>query len=318
MNQVAQFAPVEFVSKLMDLRIPGYIGYPGGQISLSKYLSANSSFGGNSQANILSSAMRKILKGKPEVSILQRDGFSRVFTGQGSRNDFIDAMSIINKYQREFKSEPALAKYFKVADFLQAMVDDGCFGLDCIGFVGTYLVDAGLLANYESRRPLDYTALFPPVKTLADIKDYGVVMLTNGLHIQIINTVTERGKNFIKVILCQSSKGGPQTNSEVTIKSGGGDYLPVEEFRRVLSTKQYAQEHAADNQKRVQQGLKARDYEAFLRAKLTKKNTQFGYCGGAIFSLVADGEPQNPVGGSVYVGMAKNGLSLRTPQTIWR
>ena len=35
-----------------------------------------------------------------------------------------------------------------------------------IGFVGTYLVDAGLEANYVGRRPLDYTAAFPPVQSL--------------------------------------------------------------------------------------------------------------------------------------------------------
>lgn len=316
MKQIAQFSPVEFVSKLMDLHVPDYTGFKEGQVSMSKYLSANSSFGGNSKASTLSLAMQNVLKGKPEANVLQRDGFSRVFTGQGSRDNFIAALSVINKYQNEFKSVQELAKYFTKVDFLQEMVNDGCFGLDCIGFVGTYLADAGLVDSYEPRRPLDYTALFKPVKSLDEIGDFGVVMLTNGMHIQIINTVKERGNGFIKVGLCQSSSGdadGPQYNSMVTIKSGGGSYLPIEEFRRALSSNQYAAEHATDNANRKQSGQKELDYESFLRAKLTQQNVQTGYCNGAIFQLLSDGYPnRNPVGGSVYVGMATNGLAVRT------
>ena len=138
-------------------------------------------------------------------------------------------------------------------------------------------------------------------------------MLTNGMHIQIIDEVTERGKGFIKIDLCQSSTGGPQCNVGVTLRSGGGSYLPVEEFRKALATNQYADEHARDNAARQQSGQAARGYESFLRAKLTKANTAIGYCGGAIFQLEARGEPKNPVGGSVYVGVARGGLSLRTP-----
>lgn len=314
MNTVTQFSPYEFCLKLYELKIPGYEGYPGGVVAITSYLSANPSFaGGNPKAATLNTALQRIVKNKPEMALTRSSGFSRVFTGQGSRNHFIDAMSIINKYQGEFKSDRALAKYFSKADFLQAMVDDNCFGLDCIGFVGTYLVDAGLETSYVGRRPLDYTALFAPVQSLDQIRDLSVVMLTNGLHIQMIDEVTERGNGFIKADLCQSSTGGPQCNVSVTIRSGGGNYLPVEEFRRALASKQYADEHAKDNAARKSEGKSARDYETYLRAKLTKSNTSIGFCGGAIFQLVADGEPLNPVGGSVYIGVAKGGLSVRTP-----
>lgn len=313
MNQVAQFSPYDFYSKLTDLQIPGYQGYPDGKVAITSYLSANASFGGNSKASTLSMALQRIVKNKPEFALTQGPGFYRVFTGQGSRDNFITAMSIVNKYQGEFKAVKEIAKYFSSADFLQAMVDDACFGLDCIGFVGTYLVDASLEASYVGRRPLDYTALFAPVQSLDQIQDLAIVMLTNGLHIQMIDEVTERGNGFVKVDLCQSSSGGPQSNVGVTIRSGGGDYLPVEEFRQALASKQYADEHAKDNAARQREGKRERDYETYLRAKLTKPNTTLGFGGGAIFQLVANGEPKNPVGGSVYVGVARNGLSVRTP-----
>lgn len=87
----------------------------------------------------------------------------------------------------------------------------------------------------------------------------------------------------------------------------------MEEFRQALGSKEYASENAEENEKRQKQGLKAMDYESFLRQKLTKPNTQFGFCGGAIFQLTADGQPRNPVGGSVYVGVASQGLTVGTP-----
>jgi hypothetical protein len=311
MRTIAQSPPWLYVLKLSDLRVPGYTGYPDGSVSISQYLSANTMFGGNSNAATLSAAVYRIAKAHNELSVTSADGFSRVFTGQGSPENFIAAMQFINRYASEFKAVAALAKYFKNADFLQAMVDDACFGLDCIGFIGTYLVDAALETSYVPRRPLDYTAVFKPVRNLADITDYSMVMLTNGLHIQMIDTVNERGNGYIDVDLCQSSKGGPQNNFGVRIRSGGGDYLPVEEFRQALATKQYAQDHAADNEKRKGAGQSERDYETYLRARLMQKNTAFVFCGGAIFTITATGVPANPVSGSVYIGTA--GVTVGVP-----
>lgn len=309
MRTIAQFPPYEYVNKLANIQVPGYAGYPGGIVSVSQYLSANAMFGGNSNAGTLAASVTRTAKSHNELSTINTPGFSRVFTGQGSIDNFITAMQLINRYKGEFKAVPALAKYFKEEDFLQAMIDDKCFGLDCIGFVGTYLVEAALEPGYVGRRPLDYAAVFTPVKTLDQITDYSVVMLTNGLHVQMIDTVNERGNGWVEVDLCQSSKGGPQTNMGVRIRSGGGDYLPVEEFRAALASKQYASDHAADNTKRKSEGKPARDYETYLRARLTRRNTAFGYGGGAIFTITATGEPANPVGGSVYIGTA--GITIK-------
>jgi len=313
MKSIAQFAPWEYVNRLHDLRVPGYTGFPDGSVMISSYLSANAMFGGNSKAAVLRAQLVRIVSGKPEHAFTQTAGFDRVFTGQGLPKDIIAVMSIVNTYQDQFKAVPQFAPYFQQKDFLQAMADDACFGLDCIGFVGTYLVESALEDSYVGRRPLDYAAVFQPVRSLDEITDYSAVMLTNGLHIQLIDTVNERKGNSIVVDLCQSTKGGPQTNFGVTIRSGGGDFLPVDTFRAALASRQYAQEHAADNAARAGRGEKTRDYETFLRAKFTQKNVSFGYGGGAIFQLSANGEPQNIVGGSVYVGVARGGLSIRTP-----
>ena len=117
---------------------------------------------------------------------------------------------------------------------------------------------------------------------------------------------------FIKVDLCQSSSGGPQCNLGVTIRSGGGGYLPVEEFRRALNDKARFDAVNAERQQRGEKPLNRAGYEMYLRSIMTKPNTAFGYCGGAIFTITATGEPRNPVAGSVYIGSA--GITIRVPE----
>jgi hypothetical protein len=310
-NTNARISPAEYVDKLHNLRVPGYTGEPSGRVSISTYLSANSAFGGAANANVLAINLKKIAAAHNENAINQ-PGFWLIFSGQGSRDNFVAAMGIINQYQDEFKKVKELAKYFKTNNFLQAMIDDKCFGLDCIGFVGGWVVEACLEGSYVGRRPLDYAGLFKPVKSLDEVGDNAVVMLTNGMHIQLIDEVKSRdGKKSIVVDLCQSTSGGPQRNVSLTIHSGGGSYLPVEEFRKTLNTKQYDADWQADNQDRQDKKLPPRDYESYLRARLTQSNTQFGYGGGAIFTIAADGNPRNPVAGSVYIGSA--GVTVGPP-----
>lgn len=311
MNTSARLSPAEYVDKLLDLRVPGYTGEPSGKVSISTYLSANLSFGGAANANVLAVNLKKIAQAHSEGAITQ-PGFWQIFSGQGNRDNFVAAMTIINKYKDEFKSVKQLAKYFKDNNFLQAMIDDKCFGLDCIGFVGGWMVEACLEGSYVGRRPLDYASIFTPVKSLADVTDNAVVMMTNGMHIQLIDYVKSRdGNKTITVDICQSTSGGPQRNESVTIHAGGGNYLPVQEFRTALSTNQYADDWKADNQDRQSKGQGPRDYESYLRGRLTKPNTQFGYAGGAIFTIGADGSPRNPVSGSIYIGTA--GVTVGPP-----
>lgn len=313
MNTNARISPAEYVDKLLNLRVPGYTGEPSGKVAIKTYLSANAAFGGAANANVLAVQLRRIAQAHSETAI-NNPRFGLIFSGQGSRDNFVAAMTIINKYQDEFKAVTQLAKYFKTPNFLQAMVVDKCFGLDCIGFVGGWMVEACLESSYVGRRPLDYAAVFKPVKSLADVTDNSIVMMTNGMHIQAIDWVKARdGNKSITVDLCQSSSGGPQRNVSVTIHAGGGNYLPVEEFRSALASKTYDADWNRDNQDRQANGQPTRDYESYLRSRLTQHNVQFGYAGGAIFTIGADGAPPNPVSGSVYIGNA--GVTIGPPTT---
>ena len=319
MNSIVDFSPADYVNRLMDLRIPGYQGYPGGQVSLNSYLCANGAFGGARNADQLHALMKKVAKGKDESALMSDPEFPRVFSGQGSMGNIIAAMTVVNRLQADFRKEPSLGKYFQKQDFLQAMVDDKCFGQDCIGFVGTYLAESGMLPAYPGLYPIDYTRYFTPIKSFADLHDWepAVVMKADGQHIQMIDWVADRTGNAIKVWLCQSSAGtakGPQSNYPVTIRSGGGDYLDIAKFRAAKGQNAYQKEWADDNATRATQGKTARGYEGFLRAMFTTPGTQFGYLGGALFNIVGDGKDQpNPVAGSVYIGTLKgpSGLQIR-------
>jgi hypothetical protein len=317
-NKTAQLSPSDYVLKLRGFVVPGYDGYPGGVVAISRYLSGNEMFGGNSSTGALNSALQKITAAKNESALLQRPGMSRLFGGQASLDNMIAVMEFIVRNKADFAKVDALKPFFKETDYLQAMCDNKCFGLDCIGFMGTYMVEAGLVASYPELKPIDYTSHFKPVQALKDVTPYSAVMLTNGLHIQIIESILAKGNGYIDVRLCQSSAGkdednqGPQTNENVRIFSGGGDYLPVDKFRAELND---AAKLKALNDERAKQGEKALDrvgYEGYLRKKLTVSNQQFGYRDGAIFRISVSGEPKNPVGGSVYIGTA--GITLKVPE----
>ncbi len=311
MNTNARLSPAEYVDKLHDLRIPGYKGSPNGKVSISAYLSANPMFGGAAKANTLATALWSIATKHNEPAI-HNPGFSMVFSGQGNRDNFVAAMTIINNSKDEFKAVKALEKYFKTDNFLQAMVDDNCFGQDCIGFVGGWVVEACLESAYVGRRPLDYAALFKPVKSLDEVTDNSIIMMTSGLHIQVIDYVKTRdGNKSITVDLCQSTSGGPQTNVGVTIHAGGGNYLPVTEFRAALASGAYKDDWTADNNSRALKGLGTRDYESYLRSRMTQSGTNFGYMGGAIFTVSPNGNPRTPMAGSVYIG--NGGVTVGPP-----
>ncbi|MGE7469641.1 hypothetical protein ACQKLX_09375 [Bosea sp. NPDC003192] len=318
MARPALISPEEYVDLLHAIVVPGYTGYPGGLVSITSYMSANPMFGGgsggNAKAGKLRNIIRRIAKGRPDAWLVEQPGFNRVFSGQGSLADFALVMGIVNFNRDEIKKDKDFAPYFANKDFLQEMADDGVFGIDCIGFTGNYMVEAKLHASYKGLLPIDYSSTFRPVKSLGAIQKYGVVMLTNGLHIQFINDVRHRN-GYVLLDLCQSSTGGPQLNTDVRLSqpSGGGNYLPVDDFRRALQKNTYAADHKADNDERKTRGEKPRDYETYLRARLTVSGRQFGLHGGAIFQLARNGDPANPVGGSVYVGVVDGGISLRTP-----
>lgn len=324
MTTIAQFSPAQYVDNLKHLAIPGYSGFAGGIVAITSYSSANTMFTrtGSSSArsrDALSVAIHHITRGRPEHAFVVSDHGRRVFSGQGMPDDLIAMWAIVVTYEAEFRAVAALAPFFATPNYLQAMADAGCIGMDCIGFVGTYLGASGVTNGYVGRVPLGYSSSFPLVTGLDGIQDNSVVMLTNGMHIQIINRVTARHANYLDVELCQSSgPGGPQKNLGVRISAGGGSYLPVDQFREQMRQARGHGVYAPDFETNWNgQGDKNNAYESYLRRTMTEQNRTVGWHHGAIFQLGAGSasgaNPANPVHGSVYVGTMRGGLAVRTP-----
>ncbi len=317
----AQFGPAHYVDMLHAVQVPKYTGSPDGKVSIDRYLSANTHFGGANLAQALLVQLQRLAQGTPDQPRVHTAAFGRVFTGQGALDDVTYALSLVNTYQQQIRALPQFAQFFMGPNFLQAMIEGYCFGLDCIGFVGTYLVAAGVRQQYLGRPPLDYLYEFRPVRALSEIKDLSVIALTSGEHIQIIEKVLNRTEHSLTVDLCQSTSWsrqipfdaaharGPQYNRGVRITdsaaSGGGNYLPVLEFRAAMRSPERRQEWQD-----AQQSLPAPkrvDFETYLRHLMTQHHYQgLGFLNGGLFNLAHEGDPVNPVGGWVYIGTLRD------------
>jgi hypothetical protein len=301
-NNIAQISPWDYVDNLWNIQVPMYSGSEGGVVSIRRYLSANTMFGGANKAMGLLAALKRAVKTVGYGSYVTEGSAVRVFTGQGSIDQFTEVFLFMCENKKILQNDPSLKGYFASENWIQAMVDGFCFGQDCIGFVGTYLEAAGV-EKYAGRVPLGFASVFKPVQSLDEIQHRSAVMLTNGMHVQMIDEVTDRSHGKITVDLCQSSTGGPQRNASVTINAGGGKFLDVPKFRAALA------KWKAENP-----GKSANEQEQILRKTYSIENYQgLGYMNGAIFQLSAGGQPSNPVSGSVYVGTMEGGLRLKTP-----
>lgn len=303
MGLQAQLYPFQYVNQLRSLVIPGYTGYPGGVVAITRYVSANTLFGGANLASVLRQALATAGTAA-DRSTLAGAGVGRVFTGQGMPEDFITVLSMVDRLAAPLAKNATLAPFFKQTDYLQALLDASVLGQDCIGFVGTYLATAGIEAGYVGRRPLDYAARFKPVRKLADVDVGSVLMLTNGMHIQIVDWIWERSERQLVIDICQASSmkdhdesKGPQCNARVTLSAGGGDFLPIEKFRAAKDSKSDWSAYAATTATPTDNG-----YEMYLRKQMTVHGRATGYLDGAIFQLSGGGTPGNPVSGSVYAG----------------
>ena len=312
MGNIAQFTPVDYIKRLHSLSVPGYDG----TVAITRYMSANPAYGGNARPADLLNAIAAAVKKRSDLAAKTKvDGYARVFTGQGDPDGFINVMSLVVELREELMKTKALAEPLKKGNYLQELCDRGVFGMDCIGFVGTYMSESCLEPSYPGGRPLDYTAKFPPIKDVDEIEQYSVVMKADGQHIQMINDYELLANGTLKVDLCQSAswagpfdskKGyGPQFNGGVLLRPGGGSYLPVEAFRAAMA--KFKQQNSDPK------AIVAKEKE--LRKEMTETNRKFGFCGGAIFQLGGDGSPPNPVSGSVYIGVMKGGgIRIKTPR----
>jgi hypothetical protein len=321
MTVEARFGPAHYVDMLHAVQVPNYTGSPDGKVSINRYLSANTRFGGANHAGALLVELQRLTNGTADQPRVHTAAFGRVFTGQGAIDDVVYAMSLVITYQQQIRALPQFAPFFSGPNYLQAMIEGYCFGLDCIGFIGTYLVAAGVHQQYQGRRPLDYLFEFRPAQRLSEIKDLSIVALTSGEHIQIIETVLSTSLHSLTVDLCQSTSWsrqipidsaharGPQCNRGVTLTdsaaSGGGDYLPVEEFRAALRSLTKRQEWQDAQQ--ILPAPQRVDFETYLRRQMTQHHYQgLGYQQAGLFNIGRGGDPANPVGGWVYVGTLRD------------
>ena len=134
----------------------------------------------------------------------------RVFTGQGSIENIVDVMNFITDHREMLRSlapatgsgPPPFAAYFTgsgAEDNLQAlrrMVAGEVFGLDCLGFTGSYLVWCGAETRYPEWRQHQYLHRlhFAPIDTAAEIRPRTLVLWleTTVQHIAFVDSVTGR------------------------------------------------------------------------------------------------------------------------------
>lgn len=168
--------------------------------------------------------------GSPRTS-----NWRRVFTGQGTADNLLAVLNYVANNQEMLATAtprggdlspfrrffPSRASDHQGQSGLRAMVENEIWGLDCLGFVGSYLVWCGLLPRYPEYNQQQYLSnlSFDQVSHVVEIETRCVVIWpsTSTEHIAIIDEVTEREGNTAIVNLCQSSRGGPQTNIGVRL-----------------------------------------------------------------------------------------------------
>jgi hypothetical protein len=217
----------------------------GGNIRLNKYMSASDSNGGSYTSQDLMNQLKGVMTRLGSTPPFRN--YVRMFTGQGDINDFItlwnwmydhlDEMrklkiqtySVRNNGDGTFTKIPGklldLATVFKPSrPFPEAMaelVDNACFGWDCIGFVSQYLVTISHLDQYQTWKSDQYLTLgkFDPIKTLEDILPCCVIVFGDW-HIVLVDGVDwiaydDNTKTLsAKVSVSQSYTGGPHTRRD--------------------------------------------------------------------------------------------------------
>lgn len=160
----------------------------------------------------------------------------RVFTGQGHPDHLALVWEFILRHrdflvaQRAEHVHPGTRNPFEhyfgsPGNPVAAMVRDGIFGYDCLGFVGNYLCWAGARTAYPECAAEQYiTRLgFEPLAGVAAVQPLTVLLWvdTGTQHIALVDRIFDRGADGVQVQICQSSAGGPQINESVEIRRNG-------------------------------------------------------------------------------------------------
>lgn len=164
-----------------------------------------------------------------------------VFTGQGRAEDIIAVMNLLVAYPALLAGAPgsgeeSLAHYLSAGELtaagLNQMVQEEVFGLDCLGFVGTYLewigavdrVPESNVAHFVRHQGMrEFTNLSEIAPRSLLLWDVAVDERGRELaqHIAIVDRVQSATDREAIIDICQSSSGGPQTNRGVRIVASG-------------------------------------------------------------------------------------------------
>lgn len=228
------------------LRSPG-IPFSGGTVALRSYMCKTISNGGNDSATSLYKNLRWMREGRTGPRLNEIVGGTLVdeaLKGQGVPWTFKEIWNFMcrNKSQldtykvevcaRREKSDGYAKHVIKTGTVhdlyfdgrsdqaaIQAMADDGFFGIDCVGFVGGYLFYAGEWSGYQGATPAQWPLWHctENVKRAKDIRACDFV-LWNG-HIAMIDWVWKlHDDKTVEVDIAQCSDGGPQYNERVILK----------------------------------------------------------------------------------------------------
>jgi hypothetical protein len=235
----------------------------GGKVKLNKYMSQSESNGGSYTSQDLSNKLNVLMKkvgGQPAFK-----NYIRMSTGQGYINDFIDLWNWMHAHLSDVrtlkvqtysvKKKPAGEEGFdkiagKVLDLAQVfkegrpfpaamgeLIDNGCFGWDCIGFVSQYLIHIGHLSEYPTWKSNDYHThgKFTPIKVIDYVSPCSVLVFGDK-HIVLVSLVDyvvvdeTTGTFTAKVSISQSYTGGPHTRKDCILTQsplGNGRWGPI-------------------------------------------------------------------------------------------
>jgi hypothetical protein len=221
----------------------------GGNVRLNKYMSANNSFGGSDTSQGLMGQLKAVMTRLGSTPPFKN--YVRISMGQGDIGDFMalwnwmyDHLDEVRKlkvqtYKASKNDDQTYTKIpGKILDlatvfregrlFPEAMaelIDNGCFGWDCIGFVSQYLVTIGYIDQYQTWEPGQYLTLgkFEPIKSLEDILPCCAVVFGKW-HIVLVDGVdwiayddTTKTQSA-KISISQSYAGGPHTRRDTILR----------------------------------------------------------------------------------------------------
>ncbi|MCB1956124.1 MAG: hypothetical protein KDG55_10625 [Rhodocyclaceae bacterium] len=250
--------PYEFVDYLLK---PG-LDCGSFRVPLDAYLSGNHSNGGaDSAVSLIGNIRSKVRDGGtgPTLQELYGSGLDAMWRGCGHpdvirgvwkflcRNKEALKSVKVGVYDRRDQGEPdeknkvgggtVYDLYFKGRSDKEAiakMVDDRFFGLDCIGFMGNFMVWVGEWDTYKNNSPTRWAdkVFKNPVNKAEDIKELDLLCWSG--HVAIVDWIWRMvDDTAVLVDICQSSSGGPQCNSKVilrqtSVKSGGKRLFKIE------------------------------------------------------------------------------------------